>query len=151
MSKMGRMKALVLEDDALVARAVERSLKVRGATSTLVGTCAEALAIEDTFDIGVFDVDLPDGDGIDVADELHRRGTVQLVVFFSGQDHPELVRRAQMVGPFVHKSDGASALLEAVGAALVCQMQADAVAVGEESTPTPRRRGNSGIRRRFPR
>ena len=46
------------------------------------------------FDVGVFDIELPDGNGVELASELIEEGTVDRAVFFSGVEHEAVVREA---------------------------------------------------------
>lgn len=63
--------------------------------------------------LGVFDVDLPDGDGVELAQELLRVGQVKAVVFYTGRP----VNRAADVGTVVTKGSDAAELRAAVDAA----------------------------------
>lgn len=96
-----RVRILVVEDDDLVRRAVVRALERDGAVVVAVGSCAEARDAG-RFDLGIFDVDLPDGEGVVLAQELIRSGQVEHVVFFTGGS-PE---RPGLAGPVVAKASG---------------------------------------------
>ena len=67
-------------------RTLGRSFRARGHDVTTANCAAQALAISETFDIGVFDYNLPDDTGDHIAAALHTRGLVRLVVFFTS--HP---------------------------------------------------------------
>jgi DNA-binding response OmpR family regulator len=106
---------LHVEDDALVARALSRVLKARGYELVRAACCAEARAVQDSYRLGIFDVDLLDGDGVELASELRSRGIVQCVVFLTGTLDSNAVARAREVGEVVVKSSDLSLLLAALG------------------------------------
>jgi ActR/RegA family two-component response regulator len=102
---------LVVEDDLIVARALSRSLARRGFSVALVGSCKAALALVQTFDFGILDLDLPDGNGVDLARQLLRAGSVPSIVFFTGSYNRALLARARRLGPVVMKSSGIAPVL----------------------------------------
>jgi DNA-binding response OmpR family regulator len=68
-------KVLLVEDDPLIARTLSMSLRYEGFELTVATTIAQAeqaLAV-DAFDLAMFDVGLPDGNGIDLCRALRRR------------------------------------------------------------------------------
>lgn len=106
------MKILVLEDDPTVRRLVVRVIRTIGNEIVEACCCAEARAVKDC-SLGVFDVDLPDGDGVELAQELLRAGQIRAVVFYTGRP----VTRAADVGAVVTKGSDATELRAAVDAA----------------------------------
>jgi DNA-binding response OmpR family regulator len=50
------------------------------------------------FPVGVFDIELPDGDGIELARSLRSRGVVGRVVFFTACTEPQRLARARELG-----------------------------------------------------
>lgn len=62
------MRALLVEDDELIARGILAGLQAHGiqASHAVSAATAEATLHEDTFDALVLDLGLPDGDGMDV-------------------------------------------------------------------------------------
>jgi DNA-binding response OmpR family regulator len=141
-----RFQALLVEDDPLVARAVERCLRARGVDVIVAATCEAARSMKGTFDTAVLDIELPDGDGIEVANHLLQHRTAPVIVFFSGHDAPEVVSRAEEIGMFVHKSLGPDALLDALTMAV---LHAAGTSTGDRMISS--RRLSSGIRRKVPR
>jgi DNA-binding response OmpR family regulator len=128
------LKILIVEDDALVGRALRRSLTGRGHCVELATTCAEARGATGPFDCAVLDIDLPDGSGLALAREL--LGTVSpTVVFFSGSDDPQVRLDASDLGTFVPKSAGVEQLEELVMESV--EEAADEIAAGAEDTPLP--------------
>lgn len=106
------MRILVLEDNPTVRRLVVRVISPISNEIVEACCCAEARAVTDC-PIGVFDVDLPDGDGVELAQELLRVGQVKTVVFYTGRP----VIRAADVGVVVTKGSDAAELRAAVDAA----------------------------------
>lgn len=102
---------LHVEDDAVVSRALKRRLREAGYRLVSVGSCREARAVKDAYRMGVFDIDLPDGDSIALASTLRSSGIVREVVFYTATTNPDAVARALRVGTIVLKSDGVEALL----------------------------------------
>ncbi len=113
-----RPSILLVEDDREVARALERWLRRQGYAGEAVYSVAEARRVKGKFACGIFDVGLPDGDGIELAEELLMRGQVGHAVFFTSSEEGSVVKRTQNVGSLVRKSKGIVALEEVVGAAL---------------------------------
>lgn len=142
---MGK-RLLLVEDEATLARAVTRLLRRGGHDVFLAGSCDEARRASGSFSMGVFDIDLPDGDGLSLAEELLKKGIVRRAVFFSGTHDRGVRRRASELGPFVEKLKGFPALEAVIDRALageeVMVAGADSVRVGESSSPPP-----SGVRK----
>jgi DNA-binding response OmpR family regulator len=110
-------RLLLVEDELTLARALARLLRRAGFEVFPAGSCDEAREAPGTFSLGVFDIQLPDGDGVALAEELST-STVRRVVFFSGIVSGVQRRRAERLGPFVEKSSGFSALLATIQLAL---------------------------------
>jgi DNA-binding response OmpR family regulator len=146
-----KARLLVVEDDPVLGRTIGRALSALGMSVVSAGTCGAGRSAEGLFDGGIFDIDLPDGDGITLAEDLLRAGVVSTAIFFSGRNEVDVITRAGMLGPFVPKAAGVSKLLETVGDTVAESMCA--MVAGGESTPVgePSLRGRSGIRRRVPR
>ena len=114
-------RLLVVEDDVTVARALSRTLARRGFAVAIARSCAAARTLAQHFDLAVLDLDLPDGNGVDLARHLTASGRVPSVVFFTGSSDAALLARARRVGPVVMKASGTSEIL-----ALLTQDSADA-------------------------
>jgi DNA-binding response OmpR family regulator len=144
---MGK-RLLLVEDEATLARAVTRLLRRRGHEVFLAGTCEEARHAEDSFSIGIFDVDLPDGDGLSLAEELLRKSVVRRAIFFSGTPDKMVRVRATALGAFVEKFRGFPELAAAIDRVLageqVMVAGADSLPLrmGKSTTPPP-----SGVRK----
>lgn len=92
------MRALITDDDAAVRRLLARGLGAWGWETAECGSASEALAAfaAGRFELAVFDVDLPDGDGIALAQALRRSAPSLRVVVVSGD--PENLERARRAG-----------------------------------------------------
>lgn len=104
MSPAESTRALIVDDDPVVGRAIARRLLREGYTVSLAQTCRSARASGSGFTVAILDLDLPDGSGVDLADELLRLGAVQGVVFYTGSLDAELRERALAFGTVLDKS-----------------------------------------------
>jgi DNA-binding response OmpR family regulator len=103
---------LIVEDDLMLARALQRSLVSKGITARHVARCATAAALDGPFVVGVFDIDLPDGDGVELARLMVRQGIVSRVVFYTACSHPARLARARDLGTVFVKSSHLSSLMD---------------------------------------
>ncbi len=103
---------LIVEDDLLLARALQRSLVARGIQARHVARCATAAALRGPFVVGVFDIDLPDGDGVELARLLMLRGIVSRVIFYTACSHPARLARAKDLGTVFVKSSHLNSLMD---------------------------------------
>ncbi|HEX4340152.1 MAG TPA: response regulator [Polyangiaceae bacterium] len=146
---MGK-RLLLVEDEPTLARALVRLLRRASFDVTLATSCAEAQKPLGTFSVGVFDIDLPDGDGVELAEGLRRSGVVRRLVFFSGTPVGKKRVRALGLGPFVEKSKGYGELRAAIERVLDCKQAKVAgdehSESGEPTDPPP-----SGVRGSRPR
>jgi DNA-binding NarL/FixJ family response regulator len=106
---------LVVEDEELVREVVVRALSLFGHTVVAVVSCLEALKQNGPFDIGIFDIGLGDGCGVELAAELLRRSIVSRAVFYTGGSDSGRMTRAAELGTVVSKGSGLEPLLRAVG------------------------------------
>ena len=92
---------LIVEDELLIGLDLEDTLSVAGFTEANICTsCAEAMASlsEKTPSIALLDIQLKDGQCVDVATELERRGVPFIVCSASlKSDVPKIFLRAQWV------------------------------------------------------
>jgi DNA-binding response OmpR family regulator len=126
-------RVLVVEDNPVLARPLTRFLAQSGYSVHHADSCAAARAAGGGFDIGVFDVQLRDGSGIDVCMELLAAGAVLGAVFYTGVLDAELMQRAASIGRVVRKTESADALRQAICAALAQAPE------GAEGCCTPRK------------
>ena len=97
-------RALIVEDDPVVARAIARRLLREGYTVSVAQSCRAARSAGMGFQVAVLDLDLPDGSGDALADELLRLGATRGVVFYTGSLDAAARERARGFGPLVDKS-----------------------------------------------
>ncbi len=127
------LRLLIVEDHQHLGNALRRVLSARGHVTELCRSAAQARAAcasagpARAFECGIFDVGLPDADGVELARELLALGVVHAAVFFSaGQD--DLVRaRAGVLGPFVDKHEGVEALEAALASVTASTPQPSSV------------------------
>jgi two-component system response regulator QseB len=82
------MRILVVEDDRMIAKGLERALRQQGYTVDGVAdgrSAAEALRTE-RFDLVLLDLGLPGRDGIEVLRELRGRGDATPVIIVTARD-----------------------------------------------------------------
>ncbi|MEQ9321459.1 MAG: response regulator [Polyangiaceae bacterium] len=104
----------MLDDDPQIRRLLRRVLTFDRHAVEMAETVAEALAITGPFDLAVLDLNLPDGNGADVAEALLQRGATQRVVFFTASTEQPLLGRAGSLGSVIRKDAGLRALLAAI-------------------------------------
>ena len=112
-----RLSVLVVDDCELVAASVSRILERAGFNVWVAYSCDEArrLATSGSFPVSVLDVQLGDGDGLELARWLRDEGCVGEVVFHSGSPLTHQEREgAGRVGTIVGKGAGSKVLLNAV-------------------------------------
>lgn len=105
---------LVVEDDPELARLLVRTLVRAGFETTVAPSKTAALACTSSFEVGIFDILLPDGDGVEVADALMSRRQVHFAIFYSGTTDERILLRASQRARFVPKSDGVRRLVDEV-------------------------------------
>jgi DNA-binding response OmpR family regulator len=141
---MGK-RLMLVEDEPTLARALVRLLRRSGYDVTLATSCEEAQRLLGTFSVGVFDIDLPDGDGVELAERVRRNGMVRRLVFFSGTPVAKKRVRALGLGPFVEKSKGYAELEAAIASLFDCKQ---AKVAGDEHSESgdPSKPPPSGVR-----
>lgn len=113
-----RPQLLHIENDALVARAISRVLRLKGYKVRSIKSCQEARGVQPMDQVGIFDIDLGDGNGVALAEDLCRSGVVTHAVFFTACTDAESYRRARKSGPVINKTQGVSALLRLLSSEL---------------------------------
>lgn len=87
-------QVLLVEDDPIIARTLSMSLRYEGFELTVASTAAEAgrLLGDRRFDLAMFDVGLPDGNGIDLCRALRQRDAAIPILMLSARtDEPTAV------------------------------------------------------------
>jgi DNA-binding response OmpR family regulator len=85
------MKVLIVEDQQRLGQFLERGLKECAYTVNWVGTCKGALdaLAEESFDLVILDLGLPDGDGIEMLRRWRGSGFNEPVLILSARDSVE--------------------------------------------------------------
>ena len=94
------MKILLLEDDIMLNRAIKQYLESTGhmVISTIDGnSCLETLTRE-KFDLLVFDINVPDMDGLSILEKLHEQKKMVPTIFISALIDIEDITRAFDIG-----------------------------------------------------
>jgi DNA-binding NarL/FixJ family response regulator len=103
---------LLLEDEVLVARAIMRLLRKHSLDVTHAVGMRELEALSGHYDLGIFDIDLPDGSGIELAQRCLARNLVGHAVFFSATADARKIAAAQQIGELISKGEGTQPLLD---------------------------------------
>ena len=93
---------LIVEDDVALQQMLAWELEDLGYQVTATGNCRSGKALFEArdFDLVLLDYNLPDGDGVQLTDELRRSRPGVPVIMFSGagcQDTPERALRSGAV------------------------------------------------------
>ncbi len=94
------MKILLLEDDIMLNKAINQYLESTGhvVLSTMDGKgCLETLEKE-TFDLLIFDINVPDIDGLTILEKLHEQKRMVPTIFISALIDIEDITRAFDIG-----------------------------------------------------
>lgn len=143
---MGRV--LVVEDYPPLAKVIAIAVHRAGYESTRVGSVRRALAAGGDFDCTVLDIDLPDGDGVSLAEQLLAEGHTRAVVFYTACRDVELRAAARRHGPVIDKSEGLDQLLGVVAEVLSMSPRALKAAVGGGELGEEDMSSRSGMRPR---
>ena len=111
------LRILLVEDDPLQAKLARVALEVAGFSApTLVGTAAEALARAPDHDLVLLDVQLPDGDGLEVLRQLRERSSRPAVVIVTGHGGERTAAHALRLGAddYISKDVGFTDILPTV-------------------------------------
>ncbi len=105
---------LVVEDYPPMASLVTMMLRRGGHSVARELSVAGALRHSRVFQHAIFDIDLPDGNGVLLAERLLDEGRIASCVFFTATNDAETLAHASRLGVVVRKSDGPSRLLDAI-------------------------------------
>ena len=85
------MRVIIVEDSPLLGQFIEKGLKQEGHSPVLVRSLDDArCALEESeFDAMVLDRMLPDGDGLQLVQELREQNSTLLVIMLTGMNQPE--------------------------------------------------------------
>ncbi len=98
--------ALIADDTELARTAVVRRLSADGVSCVEASSAAAATAIDpSTICCALLDLDLGDGNGVDVAVALQKRAPGLRVAFFTAGSSPDILARATALAPVFGKPD----------------------------------------------
>jgi len=117
-----RLLLAVVDDDEMLRESLPDLLREFGFSARAFSSGQEFLSSNDVGETRclILDVAMPGMSGLEVQEELKRRGQAIPVIFISGQKDEEIRKQAFSQGAvkFLYKPFSDSALLEAVNAAL---------------------------------
>ena len=83
----------IIEDDKLLRKALDTSLKNQGYTTILAASRKEAIKnIDSSVDLLIVDIGLPDGDGIDLYQELQKNGKIPAIFLTAKDDEKDMLK-----------------------------------------------------------
>ena len=100
MSRMGRMKILVVDDDTIVIRSCRRVLESEGYEVLAVSSADEALSAvqREEIDLLLIDVKMPRHDGLYLMREMRKNSSGIPIIVMSGYPTPETVTDVMGLG-----------------------------------------------------
>jgi FixJ family two-component response regulator len=117
-----RPEVVLIDDDRLLRRSIERLLKANGYFATTYDSLRQFLGTGRIPNLGcaILDLNLPDGSGLEIQKELATSAPTLSVIFLSGYGKVGTSVRAMKAGAldFLEKPVEDSALLEAIRAAI---------------------------------
>jgi CheY-like chemotaxis protein len=142
-------RILVVEDFPPMATVVAKMLRRRGHQVACETSVTGALRLGEGFDYAILDLDLPDGDGVSLAEQLLDEGRIENVVFFTATRDRELLTRATSFGLIVDKAAGLDRLLAAVQRLSDADAASLVAVAGSPAAISVRSSGRSGTRRKI--
>lgn len=94
------MRALVVDDSALIVELISHILRKAGFEVASAHSGAAGLATFQLadFDIVLTDISMPEGDGIEMTENIRRVNTDVPIVMVTAADEPEYMARARQAG-----------------------------------------------------
>ena len=103
------IRLLLADDEVLIRGALAALLSLEDDLTVVAeaasGTAAVAAAVREAPDLAVLDLEMPPGDGVSAAAEIHERLGVP-VVLVTRHARPAVLRRALAAGPDGDRADG---------------------------------------------
>src|SRR5579864_6860150 len=119
---MARAHLLVVDDEPSILTTLQKALSLEGYAVDVAGgvRVAEERLKKRTYDLCLFDVMLPDGDGVDLLERMRAAKNDTPVIMMSGHANIDTAVRAVRVGAlnFLEKPLNTDALLIAIDTAL---------------------------------
>lgn len=107
---MSHVRVIVVDDhqvfSELLARALDAEPGVRCVATARTAQVAEGLAAQVGFDAAIIDVQLPDGDGVDLIARMRRQRPEALYALLTAYPTAELTSRAEQEGVALLTKDG---------------------------------------------
>ena len=83
----------IIEDDKLLRKALDTSLKNQGYTTIFAASRKEAIKnIDSSVDLLIVDIGLPDGDGINLYQELQKNGRIPAIFLTAKDDEKDMLK-----------------------------------------------------------
>ncbi len=83
----------IIEDDTLLRKALDTSMQNKGYTTILAGSRKEAIKnIDRSVDLLIVDIGLPDGDGINLYQELQKNGRIPAIFLTAKDDEKDMLK-----------------------------------------------------------
>ena len=83
----------IIEDDTLLRKALDTSLQNKGYITILAGSRKEAIKnIDSSVDLLIVDIGLPDGDGINLYQELQKNGRIPAIFLTAKDDEKDMLK-----------------------------------------------------------
>ena len=147
---MPRGHVLVVDDEPAILTTLQKALTLEGYSVDVAGgiAVAEEKLTKQSFDIALFDVSLPDGDGVSLLERLRASGTTMPVVMMSGHATVDAAVRATRLGAldFLEKPLSTDRLLLVVDNALrLFRAEAEARALRTQTGQMSELIGQSGL------
>jgi two-component system response regulator HydG len=113
---------LVVDDDIMICRIVQRMLSGEQYNIQISQSVADALAAieKSPFDVYVMDYKLPDGSGLDIAERIRSKWGTVPIILISGYDPTSVALRAEKlsIDEFLEKPFSRDAIRKAVEKAI---------------------------------
>lgn len=97
---MDNLTVLLVEDDSQIQKSLKMNLSLSGYEVATADTVSGALALieKKNFDLYLLDVNLPDGNGLDLCHEIRAKNIDSPVLFLSARTDEETVVKAMNIG-----------------------------------------------------
>lgn len=113
------MRVLVVEDDDAIAQPLTVGLEREGFDVTRAATASEALEAAAANDIVLLDLNLPDGDGLDVCREIRTTSDIPIICLTARSDEAERVQGLESgADDYIVKPFGFRELVARIGAVM---------------------------------
>lgn len=127
-------RILIIDDDALVRKSLSRLFRDRGHSVIMADTLATGITEADKgVDVVYLDLDLPDGDGLQVIDELASAASNPEVIVITGMGSSFAARKSMesSAWDYISKPASPSAVLSSLDSALAYRREAKKYADAE--------------------